>query len=125
LVFDGAAGALSASGDSTTAGLKPGQTLHVYAKKGTHVVATKGKLIVAEAPVWLTDQLIERKMVVHDGEYYVVQQTGWIALEAHESAELIYFDAHTGAGAKADSSYQSWAGLGQIFVRLLRFKRPV
>jgi len=83
-------------------------------------VVVKGRVTVAEAPAWLTDQFLEQRMVMRDGEHHVVQLSGWIAMEAHETAEVACVD--TCAGAEADSSYQRWAGFGHFFARLRGFR---
>lgn len=103
---------------SRTVRLRPGQPVRLYADAGMHIVADMGRVVVDEAPVWLSDQFLERKMTLCDGEHLVVQRAGWITLEAHGLAEVTCFDARTGVSAKVSASRRSSAALARILARL-------
>ncbi len=68
--------------------LAAGQCLHLAVDAGTVLVAAHGSLRVDEAPRWLADRLVPVGHCVGEGQAYVVQQSGWLAVTAQGEARL-------------------------------------
>lgn len=71
-----------------TTPLAAGQRLHLAVDAGTVLVAAHGSLRVDEAPRWLAEQLVPVGRWVGEGQAYVVQQSGWLAVTAQGEARL-------------------------------------
>ena len=69
--------------------LRAGQTLRLYAENDTGIIVTKGAVSIADAPLWSADQFLHQSTTLSEGELYVVQRRGWIAINAHRPAEIL------------------------------------
>lgn len=74
----------------TRAHLKAGQVLRLYAKAGASFLVTQGTVSIAEAPVWSGDQFLNQSTILGEGEFYVLQRRGWITVDAHKFAEVLW-----------------------------------
>ncbi|MFC3107295.1 hypothetical protein ACFQAT_06695 [Undibacterium arcticum] len=74
--------------------LTTGQALRLHADAGTGILATEGSISVAEAPLWSGDQFLRRSTMLREGEFYVVQDRGWITVDAHGPAEVLCHQPH-------------------------------
>lgn len=68
--------------------LAAGQCLHLALDAGTVLLAAQGDLRVDEAPRWLAERLVPVGGAVGEGQAYVVQQSGWLAVTAQGQARL-------------------------------------
>lgn len=71
-----------------TTPLAAGQRLHLAVDAGTVLVAAQGGLRVDEAPRWLAERLLPVGRWVGEGQAYVVEQSGWLAVTAQGEARL-------------------------------------
>lgn len=74
---------------TTKTKLTHGQSLRQYACCGTIVVAASGMLRVTGAPVWLGERILSETACLREGEPHLVRQTGWIAIQALNDAEVV------------------------------------
>lgn len=71
-----------------TTPLAAGQCLYLAVDAGTVLVAAQGSLRVDEAPRWLAEQLVPVGRCVGEGQAYVVEQSGCVAVTAQGAARL-------------------------------------
>lgn len=75
---------------ATRTALSSGQSLHMRAKRGMMVAAASGSICIGGAPMWLTEQLMPSRIVLLEGETYVMKHSGWICISALAAAEIIF-----------------------------------
>jgi hypothetical protein len=73
----------------TATRLATGQALRLYAKAGTRIVVTSGRIRVVERSAWSGERVLEQACIACDGEQHLVRQRGWITLQANGKAALI------------------------------------
>lgn len=87
-----------------TINLRSGQSLCLHARTKMHFIVTRGQVSITEAPIWLGDQFLKQKSVLHDGDLCVVQRGGWMTIQACEAygfAEMICFESRSKIGLEA------------------------
>lgn len=67
--------------------LSPGVAMPLYVKRGARLLVTQGKVTI-RGWVWLSEQMVEQRITVGDGELHVVEDEGWVVLDARYGAEL-------------------------------------
>jgi hypothetical protein len=77
--------------------LSRGQSLHIYASRGMHIVAVRGALQVRFAPRWLGEQMVVQEMAVYEGDAHVVQCAGPATVFAPAEAEVRCVSVAAGA----------------------------
>lgn len=66
--------------------LAAGRSAPVYLERGVRLVAS-GELTIRRWE-WLAEQMLERRVVLADGEAFQTGEGGWAVLEARYGAEL-------------------------------------
>lgn len=79
------------SGTLSRISLKSGQTLRTYVEAGTQLVISSGVVEVIDSPQWLRIQFVTAAQLLHEGDEYIVGESGWIALHASRCVQVRLF----------------------------------
>ena len=71
-----------------TISLQAKQSIRFYAVRGTRLTASRGVVLIHEAPAWVSEQMLVNKLSLRDGESHLLEGSGWVSIEAHQHAEL-------------------------------------
>jgi hypothetical protein len=72
----------------STTPLAAGQRLHFAVDAGTTLLAVRGAVRIEEAPRWLAERMVPVGRQLAEGQAYVVEQTGWLCVQALGEAQL-------------------------------------
>lgn len=79
---------MDASSLLQTTPLAAGQRLYLAVDAGTTLVAAHGAVRIDEAPRWLAERMLPVGRQLGEGQAYVVEQTGWLCVQALGEAQL-------------------------------------
>jgi len=70
----------------TTHSLLPGQARHLALARGDVLMASRGALVLRAAPRWIAEGMHSPVHRLGEGEFHLVEESGWVMLEATSSA---------------------------------------
>lgn len=71
-----------------TTRLQPGQTLRMAVDPGYCMLVVQGCVNVALPPSWLGETMFSIRTLLHEGELYVSERSGWIEVSALSPAQV-------------------------------------
>lgn len=90
--------------------LYPGQSLSLHAFRGTTIVALRGEIQLSSPPLCIGEHILRNTVIVHEGQAYALESTGWIMVHARTVVELACVASTNKAGTWRGALLTAWFG---------------